>query len=102
MATLLTIRRPFGILGMIAAVAGTATVWGIIQFSLPSTQSQHVERALGEAHRGTQGVRGAPRGSSCSRSASSGRVRIMPFCRARLSSRCRSAAARRHHPRKAL
>lgn len=31
-ATLLTIRRPFGILGMIAAVAGTATVWGIIQF----------------------------------------------------------------------
>ena len=30
--TLLTIRRPFGILGMIAAVAGTATVWGIIQF----------------------------------------------------------------------
>lgn len=30
-ATLLTIRRPFGILGMIAAVAGTATVWGIIQ-----------------------------------------------------------------------
>ena len=27
-----TIRRPFGILGMIAAVAGTATVWGIIQF----------------------------------------------------------------------
>ena len=31
-ATLLTIRRLFGILGMIAAVAGTATVWGIIQF----------------------------------------------------------------------
>lgn len=31
-ATLFTIRRPFGILGMIAAVAGTATVWGIIQF----------------------------------------------------------------------
>ena len=31
-ATLLTIRRPFGVLGMIAAVAGTATVWGIIQF----------------------------------------------------------------------
>lgn len=31
-ATLLTIRRPFGILGMIAAVAGTATGWGIIQF----------------------------------------------------------------------
>ncbi len=31
-ATLLTIRRSFGILGMIAAVAGTATVWGIIQF----------------------------------------------------------------------
>lgn len=31
-ATLLTIRRPFGILGMIAAAAGTATVWGIIQF----------------------------------------------------------------------
>lgn len=31
-ATLLTIRRPFGILGMIAAVAGTATVWGIIRF----------------------------------------------------------------------
>ena len=31
-ATLLAIRRPFGILGMIAAVAGTATVWGIIQF----------------------------------------------------------------------
>lgn len=31
-ATLLTIRRPFGILGMIAAVAGTATVWGVIQF----------------------------------------------------------------------
>ena len=31
-ATLLTVRRPFGILGMIAAVAGTATVWGIIQF----------------------------------------------------------------------
>lgn len=31
-AALLTIRRPFGILGMIAAVAGTATVWGIIQF----------------------------------------------------------------------
>ena len=31
-ATLLTIRRPFGILGTIAAVAGTATVWGIIQF----------------------------------------------------------------------
>lgn len=31
-ATLLTIQRPFGILGMIAAVAGTATVWGIIQF----------------------------------------------------------------------
>ena len=31
-ATLLTIRRPFGILGLIAAVAGTATVWGIIQF----------------------------------------------------------------------
>ena len=31
-ATLLTIRRPFGILGAIAAVAGTATVWGIIQF----------------------------------------------------------------------
>lgn len=31
-ATLLTIRRPFGILGMIAAIAGTATVWGIIQF----------------------------------------------------------------------
>lgn len=30
-ATLFTIRRPFGILGMIAAVAGTATVWGIIQ-----------------------------------------------------------------------
>ena len=31
-ATLFTIRRPFGILGAIAAVAGTATVWGIIQF----------------------------------------------------------------------
>ena len=30
-ATLLTVRRPFGILGMIAAVAGTATVWGVIQ-----------------------------------------------------------------------
>lgn len=31
-ATLLTIRRPFGILGAIAAIAGTATVWGVIQF----------------------------------------------------------------------
>lgn len=30
-ATLLTIRRPFGIMGMIAAIAVPATIWGVLQ-----------------------------------------------------------------------
>ena len=51
-ATLLTIRRPFGILGMIAAVAGTATVWGIIQFLGPqrnlNTLNEHLAKLTEE------------------------------------------------------
>ena len=51
-ATLLTIRRPFGILGMIAAVAGTATVWGIIQFlgalSNLNTLNEHLAKLTEE------------------------------------------------------
>lgn len=52
---LVTGRRPFGVLGVVAAIASAATVWGIVQFVSSQrtigTLDEHLERLNQEARR---------------------------------------------------
>ncbi len=50
-ATLLTIRRPFGIFGAIAAIASAATVWGVIKVWSSQQSISTLEKHLAELKR---------------------------------------------------
>lgn len=51
LATLFTIRRPFGIFGAIAAIASAATVWGIIKVWSSQQSISTLEKHLAELKR---------------------------------------------------
>lgn len=53
-ATLLTIRRPFGIFGAIAAVASAATVWGVIKIWSSQQSINTLDKHLAELKRERQ------------------------------------------------
>lgn len=53
-ATLLTIRRPFGIFGAIAAVASAATVWGVIKVWSSQQSINTLDKHLAELKRERQ------------------------------------------------